>query len=83
MDTALQAEERGLISSGKPEKHPSGAEAHIDLIALAARLKSCPNKKQKCKFNKTKTTPQMPVSSISGRKHRWRTVTKQKIFRSL
>jgi len=28
--------------SETPEKHPSGAKAHVDLIALAARLKSCP-----------------------------------------
>jgi hypothetical protein len=62
---------------------PSGAKAHDHFAAFTARLKSCPNKKQKCKFNKTKTNPKMPVSSIAGRKHRWRTVTKQEFFSSL
>ena len=28
------------------ENHPAGAEAHIDSIAFAARLKSCPVTKQ-------------------------------------
>jgi hypothetical protein len=38
----LQAAEKGLISNEKAEKHPSGAKARVDLIALASRLKSCP-----------------------------------------
>jgi probable DNA repair protein len=29
-----------------PEEHPSGAKAHIDIAALTARLKSCPDTKQ-------------------------------------
>ena len=41
-----QAAEKGEMTSEAPEKHPSGAKAHVDLIALAARLKSCPVTKQ-------------------------------------
>jgi hypothetical protein len=37
-----QAAEKGLHSSRMPEKYPSGAKAQVDLIAFAARLKSCP-----------------------------------------
>jgi hypothetical protein len=44
--TAKQTAEKGLIPSEKAEKHPSGAKAHVDLIAPAARLKSCPVTKQ-------------------------------------
>ena len=40
---AKQGAEKVLISPGKPERHTSGAEAHVDLIVLAARLKSCPD----------------------------------------
>jgi hypothetical protein len=43
---ALQAAEKGQMLNEKPEKRPSGAKAHVDLIALAARLKSCPVTKQ-------------------------------------
>jgi hypothetical protein len=42
MAGAKQAAEKGLFPGENPEKRPSGAEAHIDLIVLAARLKSCP-----------------------------------------
>jgi hypothetical protein len=42
-DRALQAAEKGQMPNEKPEKRPSGAKAHVDLIALAARLKSCPD----------------------------------------
>ena len=38
----VQAAEKGLISGEKPEKRPSGAKAHVDFQAFAARLKSCP-----------------------------------------
>jgi hypothetical protein len=41
-----QAAEKGQMMSEKPEKRPSGAKALVDLIALAARLKSCPVTKQ-------------------------------------
>jgi hypothetical protein len=34
------------MASEKREKHPSGAKAQVDLIALTARLKSCPVTKQ-------------------------------------
>jgi hypothetical protein len=40
-----QAAEKGIARGEKPEERPSGAEAHVDLIALAARLKSCPDTK--------------------------------------
>ena len=53
----------------------AGAKALFILLALSARLKSCPDKKQKCKSNKTKRNCKMPVSSIAGRKRRWRPVT--------
>jgi hypothetical protein len=39
---ALQAAEKGLRSSENPEERPAGAKAHVDSIAFAARLKSCP-----------------------------------------
>jgi hypothetical protein len=39
---AEQAAQKGLHSTRMPEKRPSGAKAHVDLIAVAARLKSCP-----------------------------------------
>ena len=35
--------EKRQMASERPEKQPSGAKAHVDLIALAARLKSCPD----------------------------------------
>ena len=38
----LQAAEKGQMMSEKAEKRPPGAKALVDLIALAARLKSCP-----------------------------------------
>jgi hypothetical protein len=38
----IEAAENGLARGEKPERHPSGAKAHVDLIAFAARLKSCP-----------------------------------------
>jgi hypothetical protein len=38
-----QAAEKGQLMNEKPEKRPSGAKALVDLIALAARLKSCPD----------------------------------------
>jgi ceramide glucosyltransferase len=41
---ARQGAEKGLISIPVPEKHPSGAKAHVDFAALAARLKPCPFK---------------------------------------
>jgi hypothetical protein len=31
-------------ASDQDRKHPSGAKAHVDSIAFAARLKSCPFK---------------------------------------
>jgi hypothetical protein len=34
--------QKSLIPGEKAEKRPSGAKALVDLIALAARLKSCP-----------------------------------------
>jgi len=40
---AKQAAEKGQMMNEKPEKPPSGAKARVDLIALAARLKSCPD----------------------------------------
>jgi hypothetical protein len=43
---AQQAAEKGLISGEFDEKHPSWAKARVDLIAFAARLKSCPDTKQ-------------------------------------
>jgi hypothetical protein len=43
MKRPLQAAEKGMIPNEKAEKHPSRAKAHVDLIALAARLKSCPD----------------------------------------
>jgi hypothetical protein len=39
---ALQAAEKDLLPPESPQEHPSGAKAHVDLIASAARLKSCP-----------------------------------------
>jgi hypothetical protein len=36
---AKQVAEKGLVSSTSSEEHPSGAEAHVDFAALAARLK--------------------------------------------
>jgi hypothetical protein len=39
-----QLAEKVLILSELGRKHPSGAKAHIDLIAFAARLKPCPFK---------------------------------------
>jgi hypothetical protein len=39
---AGRAAKKCLIPSEKAEKRPSGAKALVDLIALAARLKSCP-----------------------------------------
>ena len=41
---AKEAAEKGLIAGVDSEKHPSGAEAHVDFAVLAARLKSCPFK---------------------------------------
>jgi hypothetical protein len=38
-----QAAEKGQMLNEKPEKRPSGAKDLVDLIALAARLKSCPD----------------------------------------
>jgi hypothetical protein len=43
-DRALEAAEKGLVSGERPEEHPSGAKALVDLIAFTARLKSCPFK---------------------------------------
>jgi hypothetical protein len=40
---AKEAAEKGLILDETPEKHTSGAEAHVDFAAFAARLKSCPD----------------------------------------
>ena len=37
------------------------------------RLEVVPRKKQKCKFNKTKTNGRTPVSSFAGRQRRWGT----------
>jgi hypothetical protein len=37
--TTEQAAEKGSFSSEMPEKHPSGAKAHVDFAALTARLK--------------------------------------------
>jgi tRNA(Ile)-lysidine synthase len=45
-DAALQAAKTGLFSCKTPEKHPSGAKAHIDSERLSARLKPCPDTKQ-------------------------------------
>ncbi len=39
---ALEAAEKGLQQAKILERSTAGAEAHIDSIALAARLKSCP-----------------------------------------
>jgi len=36
-----EAAEKGIV---RGEKHPAGAEARVILLALAARLKSCPFK---------------------------------------
>jgi hypothetical protein len=41
---AKEAAEKGLVSGERPEEHPSGAKALVDLIAFTARLKSCPFK---------------------------------------
>jgi hypothetical protein len=38
-----QAAEKGPPSPALFEKHPSGAKAHTDIAAFAARLKSCPD----------------------------------------
>jgi hypothetical protein len=42
--TAEQAAEKGRNQEKSELKRPSGAEAHIDFEAFAARLKSCPFK---------------------------------------
>jgi hypothetical protein len=39
---AKQVAEKGQYLNEGHEMHPSGAEALVDLIAFAARLKSCP-----------------------------------------
>jgi hypothetical protein len=39
----LQAAEKGQMMNEKPEKRPSGAEAHEHFAASTARLKSCPD----------------------------------------
>jgi hypothetical protein len=39
-----QTAEKGIVSGERPEEHPSGAKALIDLIAFTARLKPCPFK---------------------------------------
>ncbi len=39
---AKQGAEEGLLAGKLPERHTSGAEAHLDFIAFPARLKSCP-----------------------------------------
>jgi hypothetical protein len=41
---AKEAAEKGLDLKARFERHPSGAEAHVDLSAFAARLKPCPFK---------------------------------------
>jgi hypothetical protein len=41
---AKEAAEKGLVSGERPEEHPSGAKALVDLIAFTARLKPCPFK---------------------------------------
>jgi hypothetical protein len=41
---AKEAAEKGLYFNDGHGKHPSGAEALVDLIAVTARLKSCPFK---------------------------------------
>jgi hypothetical protein len=41
---AKQVAEKGQYLNEGHEMHPSGAEALVDLIAFAARLKSCPFK---------------------------------------
>jgi hypothetical protein len=41
---AEEAAEEGLDLEARFERHPSGAEAHVDLRAFAARLKPCPLK---------------------------------------
>ena len=41
--TTEEAAEKGLRWAEKPENRTAGAEARIDFIALAARLKSCPD----------------------------------------
>jgi hypothetical protein len=42
---AKEAAEKGIHSIRTQDKHPAGAEAHVDFAALAARLKSCPDTK--------------------------------------
>jgi hypothetical protein len=42
--TAKEAAEKGSNQEESELKRPSGAEAHIDFEAFAARLKSCPFK---------------------------------------
>jgi hypothetical protein len=49
---AEQAAEKGLISSDVPKRDGAGAEARLVLLALSARLKSCPKKKQGCTFSR-------------------------------
>jgi hypothetical protein len=45
--TALAAAGKGARSGNIPERHTSGAKAHVDLIAFAARLKPRPFKDAK------------------------------------
>jgi hypothetical protein len=63
------------------ETHRAGAEAHVDLAAVPARLKSCPDKKQDplvpashpSRKDKSAARVGHPVLSIGGRKHWWGT----------
>jgi hypothetical protein len=43
---AKQAAEKLGIPGGIERDRPSGAEAHVDFVALAARLKPCPGTKR-------------------------------------
>ena len=46
-----------LNSAYFDEKHSSGPKGPVDFMAVTARLKSCPKKKQECKFNKIEHRP--------------------------
>jgi len=46
------------------EEHPSGAKAHIDFIAVAARLKSCPFKSVSFPVNLLAEANSHPINSL-------------------